>query len=122
MINLKQVKQWFRNAVDSDELYDSDLEYATEGVRLEFESIPEDYSVAVVAVNTERDYNSYGDRSLENGYIVFSVTDSSGVSETFKLPVEYSSYAGWDFQISNITKTVKRSRMITTYEWANVES
>lgn len=117
-ISLEQVKFWFEQAYEDDELVD--LGYEIEGTILDFDSVPDEYSVKIVATNTHRNYDSYGDMSLQDGYIVFSVTDSAGNVENFKLPIEYSSYEGWDIDYNRITKTEKREKVITTWEWQNV--
>jgi hypothetical protein len=116
MISTQNVRDWFKAAEDSDELYDSDLTYLSVGEAINFDSIPEGVRLKVVANNTARDYDSYGNRSVD-GFMVFEVTDSDGVVQNFKLPVEYSSYEGWTYYINNITLVAQREKVVTSWEW-----
>lgn len=114
MISAEMVKDWFKNSEDT--LYDLDLEYSSEGDDIELEDMPSEYKLKVVVSNTERDYDSYGYQSVD-GYIVFSVTDSAGESENFKLPVSYASFEGWAFDINGIAPTVQKEKVVTYWEW-----
>jgi hypothetical protein len=112
---LEDVKQWVQHAYHDDEL--EDLGYVSEGDVLEMSTLPEGYSAKVVFSNTKRDYDSYGYQYLEDGYIVFSITDSEGDVQNFKFPIDYASYEGWSYDYNDITPTTHQAKVVTTWEW-----
>jgi hypothetical protein len=113
-ISTGTVKQWFEES--ADDVYDLDLPYLSEGAVIELEGVPSEYTLKVVASNTERDYDSYGNSSAD-GFIVFSVTGPDGESDNFKLPVSYVSYDGWNIQTNFISPTSKQEKVVTFWEW-----
>lgn len=119
MLSVETVKSWFITAEDTDELYDMDLTYLSVGDSVDLEGVPEGTTIKVVANETNREYDSYGNSYTPDGFMVFEVTDSEGVKQNFKLPVEYSSYEGWTYYIRNITAVVQREKVVTTWEWSN---
>ncbi len=112
---IDDVKSWFHE--DSDYLYDSELEFFTEGEELELPSAPDGVSIKLIQVNLDRDYDSYGNRYLSDGYIVFSVESPEEEIEKFKLPVKYFSYEGWEYCIDKIAPTSLQEKVITVWEW-----
>lgn len=113
---LEDVKLWVQHAYHDDELEDLGYE-ASVGTELEMSSLPEGYSAKVVFTNVERNYDSYGYRTLEDGYIVFSITDPEGDVQNFKFPIDYASYEGWTYDYRNITPTTHQAKVVTTWEW-----
>lgn len=107
-----------------DEDYDTidELAYATNGQEIDLGDVevPEGWVLKTVDVNTDRDYDSYGNAYTEDGYIVFSVSDGTD-SVLYKLPVAYASYEGWDIELRNISQVKKTEKVVTTYEWTNAE-
>jgi hypothetical protein len=114
MISNSDVKSWFQ---DEDYVYDMDLGYVTAGETLHLANAPENVVVKVVEANNDTDYDSYGNGYLVDGYIIFSVTDAEGNSEIYKLPMSYQSYDGWEYSLNEIAPTVKKEKIVTTWEW-----
>jgi hypothetical protein len=115
VITKETVIGWFND--QEEDLYDYDLPYLSVGDFVELPSIPDGYILKVIATQTNRDYDSYGNRHLEDGYIVFSVTGPDGTYEDFKLPMGYASYEGWEYRVSDIAPTVQKEKVITVWEW-----
>jgi hypothetical protein len=115
MIDKTLVIGWFTE--QEEDLYDFELEYLSVGEFIQMPSIPDGYIVKVIATKTDRNYDSYGNSYLEDGYIVFSVTAPDGTYEDFKLPMSYASFEGWTYDVHNVDRTVQQSKVITTWEW-----
>lgn len=115
MINKDLVISWF---ITEEDLYDYDLPYLSVDDFIELPSIPDGYILKVIASKADRDYDSYGNSFLEDGYIIFSVTAPDGDSSDFKLPLSYASYEGWEYRVNGIAPTVRKEKVITTWEWA----
>lgn len=117
----EDVRSIFMAAYDND--YLCDLAYETaNGRKLDLgdTEIPEGWSFKVVEANTDRDYDSYGNASTENGYIVFSASDGND-SVLYQLPVNYASYEGWNIEVNKIHQVHKTEKVVTVYEWTNAE-
>jgi hypothetical protein len=80
--------------------------------------VPEGWTISVEEINTETDYDSYGDRSLEDGNIIFKVSDGNAEA-LYKLPVSYASFEGWSQDLSGIVRVEKREKLITAFEWVD---
>ncbi len=113
-ISTAEVKSWFQN---SEDLYDLELTYLSKGDIIEMDTVPAGYELKMVAQNTEREYDSYGNSHLEDGYIVFSVTNDEGESREFKMPLSYASYEGWEYKVNSIAPTSKHVKTVTVWEW-----
>lgn len=116
LISIEQIKQWFSEAYDLDEL--DDLKYCGKGEVLDFSQVP-DFQITVEDNTISREYDSYGS-STQDGLVVFSVTDLAGSSKLFKIPYHYESFQGGEWLIDQIAEVRKTSRIITTWEWTNV--
>lgn len=116
-VSKEEVQEWFEAAIETDEFYDTDLAYMSEGDSVSFDSVPSGYAIKIEAMSTDRGYDSYGYQHLDDGYIVFKITDPDGESETFKLPVEYASYEGWSYDVSKLAPTTKQEKVVRTWEW-----
>lgn len=79
------------------------------------QDMPEDAVVTVVAEDFETTSDSYGYSEEASGYVVFNI-DYCGKSENFKIEGTKSSYDGWDWDESNITKVSATPKTITVWE------
>lgn len=98
-----------------------ELHYESVGNVVEFEhaELPEGWVVTIAEINDERDHDSYGNAYTDQAYVILSL--STGAETTlYKLPGEYASYEGWNWDIDKLSQVEKREKVITTYEWTNI--
>jgi len=122
--NIEEIKSWFSPEDDSEDYYELentliDLPMYDAGHVFELPGVT-DFQLQIEHTNINREYDSYGYRSLDDGYIVFSVTGIDGSSANFKIPYYYASYEGWSWDISKISQVEKREKVVTTWEWTDV--
>lgn len=116
--DLSKVKGLLHVLDENDEF--SELVYSNGGESFtheDYPEIPDGWAVHVHEINTDSEYDSYGNSSVEDGYIIFRVTDGTE-EQLYLLPVSYQSYNGWDYDLYKVTKTEKREKIVTTWEWA----
>jgi|SRR3954469_1708882 len=124
MITANQFKDLFEQfkAADEDYYYEyiNDLaSTAYKGYKLRLPSevitVPE-WDIEIVEEETDRSYDSYGNTSADDCFIVFKVTDNVGETNTFKLSGSYYSYEGWEWNIDSIVEVKATPKTIYTWE------
>ena len=113
-----QVIEWFTDSEYEDEIGEilCDLPYESVGAVVELPNVT-DFQITVAFLNTDRNHDSYGYSYLEDGYIILAVTDRSGSTKNFKLPMSYASFEGWDWNVREITEATYSQKIVTTWEW-----
>jgi hypothetical protein len=107
---------WYSDSdTGADWLYDSGYN-AEKGQVIPVEGAPANWQFTVKDTNTETQYDSYGNGYLNDGYIVFEVTNGEETA-LYKLPMQYASYDGWDFQLRYIVPVQKVEKVISVWEW-----
>ena len=121
MINTEDVIEWFRNAEeeeDPDFIYE--LRYQGKDSTFDVLGAPDEYEFKVVINHTDISYDSYGNGYTDDGFIVFSVTNTlTNESANFKLPVKYASYDGWSWNLNDIRPVIAQEKVVTLWEWVD---
>src|SRR4051812_47266576 len=101
----------------------SELHYESEGNQISFEyvndDVPPNWTFRVVAVNDERNYDSYGNSMAASAYVIIAVSDGEDTA-TYKLPGGYGSYEGWDWELAYLKEVAKQEKIVTTWEWTAI--
>ena len=116
---VKNLLQAEDDALGGDFLYE--LHYESPGNTVEFEhaELPEWWTVKVVEINDEFNYESYGYKSADDAYVILSVSDGN-LENLYKIPGTYASFEGWNWDLSALTKVEKRKKIVTDWEWVTV--
>jgi hypothetical protein len=112
------IRDLFVNWYETDEGGDylNELPYeADKGTDIPVADKPEGWTLTVVDKHTELERDSYGYGSLEDGYIIFEVSDGTRLA-LYKLPLTYASFEGWDIATRHIKPTVQRAKTIQIWE------
>lgn len=105
---------------DYDQLYE--LVYGNDDQTINFPeevTVPEGWEFKAVAVETERNYDSYGYAYTEDGKVIFSVSDGNE-TVLYKLPCSYASFEGWNIDTDKIAQVTKQEKVVTVYEWVTL--
>lgn len=116
MIDVAEVKEWFRNSEEMDDTFLFDLRYSSNGDVFNIPTMPKGYQATVVARDTAIDYDSYGYGYTSDAYAIVAITDESGFSENFKIPAVYASYEGWEWKLNEIVKVSQQTKEVSVWE------
>jgi hypothetical protein len=122
-ITAEQVRNWLDIDDSTEDYYELeneliDLPMQNEGYVIEVPGV-NDYQITLKYKAVEREYDSYGG-STADGYVILDVTAIDGSTTSFKLPYAYSSYEGWNWDLSKLARAEQRQKVITTWEWENI--
>ena len=116
--DLSQVRAALEEIREENEDVFYDLPYSFVGLFVDPDDagVPEGWEIFVHEVHAERTYDSYGYASTEDGFVVLRI-EKYGDKALYRLPTSYASFEGWNIDISGLTKTEKKEKVITTWEW-----
>jgi hypothetical protein len=105
---------WGDTDEGADFLYE--VRYIDAGDVIPVTGLPGNWEVTMVDTsNAKMNYDSYGYGYINDGFVVFKVTD--GVEEAlYKLPVEYASFQGSDYHPREIAPVQKTEKTIYVWE------
>jgi len=90
-------------------------EYLDIGDNIKVSGVPSQWTVKVIAENTEREYDSYGGYTSSDNYVIF-VVSGEGLSQTYKLSGSYSSYDGWNWDFDNIIAVAQKPKTVLVWD------
>jgi hypothetical protein len=118
MINVEKVKEVFSNLSETEDNDMHDLVYQGKGYVLHLTGAPKEWIIQLLDTrNAETQYDSYGYGSLEDGFVVISILNSTTQEfKYFSIPVEYASYEGWSVYPEKIKEVYQATKIITAWE------
>jgi hypothetical protein len=79
--------------------------------------LPKGWTFKAVESKTDREYDSYGNSSIEDGYIIFELADNVGNSALYQMPISCQSYSGWDYSPTKVRRVEKQAKVVQVWEW-----
>lgn len=79
---------------------------------------PDDWSWEIVEISKDINHDSYGYGYSENAYVIIKVSDGE-VEQLYRIPGSYASYDGWNWDLTDVTKTARTEKTILV--WSSLD-